>query len=221
MSSSSRVSYREIGGGPHRGIYRSGKRTVSGSRCDHHWKRRRIGGGTLGFQRRNRGEKYFASRIPVISAVGHETDFSISDYAADCRAETPTAAAVMAVPDTSEMMRQAETWRLDTEIRMRRILELCGARLQACRPEIFLRTLQEQVNRRENDAAWLDREISEGLKNLLIIYEYETERSFMKLEAGSPQKIIARGYAAVRDPADGHPVSSSLGYCRAQRWKSS
>ncbi len=153
----------------------------------------------------------FASRIPVISAVGHETDFSISDYVADCRAETPTAAAVMAVPDTSEMMRQAETWCLDTEIRMRRILELCGARLQACRPEIFLRTLQEQVNRRENDAAWLDREISEGLKNLLIIYEYETERSFMKLEAGSPQKIIARGYAAVRDPADGHPVSSSLG----------
>ena len=49
----------------------------------------------------------FASRIPVISAVGHETDFSISDYVADCRAETPTAAAVMAVPDTSEMMRQA------------------------------------------------------------------------------------------------------------------
>lgn len=153
----------------------------------------------------------FASRIPVISAVGHETDFSISDYAADCRAETPTAAAVMAVPDTSEMMRQAGEWYVQTGVRMRRVLELCQAKLQSCRPEIFLRTLQEQVNRRENAADWLNREIAEKMKNILAAYEFETEKEFLKLEAGSPQKIIARGYAAVRKPEDGRPVSSVRG----------
>ena len=84
----------------------------------------------------------FASRIPVISAVGHETDFSISDYAADCRAETPTAAAVLAVPDTSEMIGRAEEWKLQMNARMHRILELGEIRLQACRPEVFLRTLK-------------------------------------------------------------------------------
>ena len=106
--------------------------------CDHHGPRRRIGRGTLGFQRRNRSEEYFLPRgFPVISAVGHETDFSISDYAADCRAETPTAAAVLAVPDTSEMIGRAEEWKLQMNARMHRILELGEIRLQACRPEVF------------------------------------------------------------------------------------
>ena len=153
----------------------------------------------------------FASRIPVISAVGHETDFSISDYAADCRAETPTAAAVLAVPDTSEMIGRAEEWKLQMNARMHRILELGEIRLQACHPEVFLRTLKEQVVIRENDAAWLDREISEGIRDFLITYEHEAEKENLRLEAGSPQRIISRGYAAVRDSETGEMISAVRG----------
>ena len=52
----------------------------------------------------------YRSRIPVISAVGHEIDFTIADFVADRRAETPTAAAEMAVPDIRELMQRAESW---------------------------------------------------------------------------------------------------------------
>ena len=58
----------------------------------------------------------YGSDIPVISAVGHETDFTISDFAADRRAETPTAAAQMAVPDTKELRDRIEA--LCTEMKL-------------------------------------------------------------------------------------------------------
>ena len=95
--------------------------------------------------------------------------------------------------------------------RMHRILELGEIRLQACRPEVFLRTLKEQVVIRENDAAWLDREISEGIRDFLITYEHEAEKENLRLEAGSPQRIISRGYAAVRDSETGEMISAVRG----------
>jgi exodeoxyribonuclease VII large subunit len=51
----------------------------------------------------------FASRIPIISAVGHEIDFTISDFVADLRAPTPSAAAELAVPDRNEILAQIES----------------------------------------------------------------------------------------------------------------
>lgn len=151
-----------------------------------------------------------ASEIPVISAVGHETDFSISDYAADARAETPTAAAAMAVPDTAELARNAADWMEQLRRRASLLLELCESRLASCRPDVFVRILRERVRYFESETEALQRELFQRAEQRVLRLEQETEKRLVELEAGNPQRIIARGYAAVRT-ADGSPVTSVRG----------
>ena len=81
------------------------------------------GGGTLedlwAFNDENVARTIFKSRLPVISAVGHETDFTISDFVADLRASTPTAAAELAVPDIMEIQHQL----IEADLRLKRSLK--------------------------------------------------------------------------------------------------
>lgn len=67
----------------------------------------------------------YRSRIPVISAVGHEIDFTIADFVADRRAETPTAAAEMAVPNIRELMQRAESWQNSLMADLKKKSQLC------------------------------------------------------------------------------------------------
>ena len=140
----------------------------------------------------------FDSRIPVISAVGHETDFSISDYAADRRAETPTAAAVMAVPDTAQMGQQAQEWMRRIGARMRLIFDISESWLTSYRPEVFVRMLKDRIRSCESDISALDRGMHQKMESLMLSLAHEVEKRHIMLEAGSPDRIIARGYAAVR-----------------------
>ena len=158
-----------------------------------------------------------ASEIPVISAVGHETDFSISDYAADARAETPTAAAAMAVPDTAELARSAADWMEQLRRRASLLLELCESRLASCRPDVFVRILRERVRYFESETEALQRELFQRAEQRVLRLEQETEKRLVELEAGNPQRIIARGYAAVRTADGGSPVTSSRGIEAGQR----
>ncbi len=148
----------------------------------------------------------FASDIPVISAVGHETDVSIADHVADRRAPTPSAAAEIAVPDRAEEaarvagLRQATNQQIDS-----RLLELSqrGAlnreRLERAAPHPP--TMQVELTRR-------NRELDQAVERQLALLRAAHSAAASRLSALNPRATLQRGYAIVSD-ADGQVVASA------------
>ena len=116
----------------------------------------------------------FASEIPVISAVGHEVDFSICDFAADARAETPTAAADMAVMDTHQL-------REDIEKSRQMLITSAGQKIASERR--VLDTGRELLRT--------------GMKARIAEARSEVEKALIILRENDPRSIFSKGYAAV------------------------
>lgn len=147
----------------------------------------------------------YASKIPVISAVGHETDYTVCDFVADLRAPTPSAAAELAVPD-SNALKEA------LEMKKAKLFSLVNGQIGKKRESLL--TLQKS-GALKNPAL----RIADDRKTLLYFGErldkasqrlLEKERESLmrlsyKLDALSPLKVISRGYAAVFK--DGEPVT--------------
>src|SRR2546421_1659448 len=149
------------------------------------------------------------SRIPVISGVGHETDFTIADFVADYRASTPTAAAAAAVPDI-------EGWRSDILDKQQLLADVI---------EDYLGDLQEQLERtyyeleRASPRGLLDRRrqqlddvtslLQSHLQHILSLQNERLRGTALRLHALSPLLTIARGYAVVRRDVDGRIVTST------------
>lgn len=121
----------------------------------------------------------FASEIPVISAVGHETDFSISDFVADVRAETPTAAADMAVMDTTELYNEIVNNR-------RRLCDSMSYKLKSERKLLESRTELLRTNMINKASQTRD----------------TIEKALITLRENDQRNIFAKGYSAVLDDND-------------------
>src|SRR5207248_2060845 len=148
------------------------------------------------------------SRIPVITGVGHETDFTIADFVADYRASTPTAAAAAAVPDIAD-------WRADVLGYQQALVELMGERLSDLReklerterdlhrasPQRQLEGLQQQLD----DTTAL---LQTRMQHLLSLRGERLRSAALRLHSLSPLLTIARGYAVVRRDADDTIVTS-------------
>lgn len=141
---------------------------------------------------------YFCG-TPVISAVGHETDFTICDFVADLRAPTPSAAAELAVPEKTELLSA---------------LDAFGARLQNAalrsveRKRVLLDTLSVKkcftsprymTDRLNEELALLDRHISVSMEHRLTSEKQSLGAISARLAALNPMNVLARGYAAVFD----------------------
>ncbi len=149
-----------------------------------------------------------ACRIPLISGVGHETDFTLADFAADLRAPTPTAAAELATPDRFDLRRDLlETHRHlhslgRAQIALRRrTLEQAAARLERTHPARLIRSHQQRLD-----------EFSERL-TLLTRHRLQLARADLqtlaaRLRTLDPQRTLERGYALVTDSA-GHLIRSA------------
>ena len=149
-----------------------------------------------------------ASRIPVISAVGHETDFTICDFVADMRAPTPSAAAELAVPETGELLHRFAA----LTDRMRRLLRSVAEnkrhKLQGLadrpvfrKPEALLGEKQMRVLA---DAEHLTAACRSHLQGEMAAFREKTAR----LHALSPLAVLSRGYCAAFDE-EGRAISST------------
>ena len=139
----------------------------------------------------------FNSEIPIISAVGHETDFTIADFVADLRAPTPSAAAELAVPDIYEVKQKIISYKDRLRISLLKKIEIMKLRYEKC---ISSSVFKEPTRKINENYIKIDMYIKQ-LDNL-INQKYKNEKTryvelVSKLDALSPLKTLSRGYSLV------------------------
>lgn len=140
-----------------------------------------------------------SSAIPVISAVGHETDVTLCDFVADLRAPTPSAAAELAVPDRVELGRLLDA-------RERLLCEMLTARIASARARVSalssarsLRSPMAYLDDRRMSLTYLAEKLERGIGVTLMAQRGRFAALCSKLEALNPLGVLSRGYAAVFD----------------------
>ena len=170
------------------------------------------GGGSIedlwAFNNEDLAHAIYHCQTPVISAVGHETDFTICDFVADLRAPTPSAAAELAVPEKNELRAALAGCkaRLDTDIK--RVIERDRKELATLSEKKCFRSAQYLTDRLNEELAFLDRRITSELSRILQTERQALAAQASRLAALNPMNVLARGYAAVFDEA-GHVVTSA------------
>ncbi|MFA7205050.1 MAG: exodeoxyribonuclease VII large subunit [Saccharofermentanales bacterium] len=148
------------------------------------------------------------SEIPVISAIGHETDFTICDFAADLRAPTPSAAAELAVPNRTDITELLFSSKNSMNLSLTRKLEYSKLRLQnilvssiISKPEIIWKERKELIsNHTDRITSSVERKLNDFKKRL--------DLATGALESLNPVKVIRRGYAIVRNNNSGKQMNS-------------
>lgn len=143
----------------------------------------------------------YASKIPVVSAVGHEVDFSISDFVADVRAATPSAAAELVAPEVAEVKRQLQSLAIQSIRQLQRLLQTQHDRLRRVATSYGLRQPLDQVRQRSQQLDDLQRRLQLALQNRLAIWKQQLKAKEQRLRALSHEHILQRGFAIVyREP---------------------
>lgn len=141
----------------------------------------------------------FDSDIPIISAVGHETDFTIADFVADLRAPTPSAAAELAVPSQAELMDKFDNVYSHLRTSVKRILE--NRRLLLCR-YAESQTLKNPILKINEQRMYVDhicKMMEKSISGKMSEKKQGLALALSKLEALNPLAVISRGYSVAKD----------------------
>ncbi|MBO4353571.1 MAG: exodeoxyribonuclease VII large subunit [Clostridia bacterium] len=138
-----------------------------------------------------------AMTIPTISAVGHETDFTLCDFAADKRAPTPSAAAETAVPDTRELTQKFENVSRKMELIETQQIKIYRERLARLSQSRALTNQEAVINDKRLALDVLESALFDKMKNAAESKKARLAAICAKLEALNPMSVISRGYSAV------------------------
>ena len=147
------------------------------------------------------------SEIPVISAVGHEPDVTISDFVADCRAATPSNAAELVSPDQAELRKFLRQMQTRMEEAAGKKLALSRSRLDALASKRVLQSPENYLLDRRQTLDTVQKELLAAARHSLDRKKQTFVRLTAGLDAMSPLKVLSRGYGLVRDK-DGNVVRS-------------
>ena len=149
------------------------------------------------------------SEIPVISAVGHEIDWALTDFAADLRAPTPSAAAELVSESLGRLAEVAASLGSTLNEEVRRRLERSRALVSQFDPESlelrFRRVLQPRLQRFDD----LKEELVLGMRDALVRSRHRCDLASLSIHSASPQAVLERGYAVVRRVDTGRAVRNS------------
>jgi len=139
----------------------------------------------------------YASKIPIISAVGHETDFTLADFAADVRAATPSQAAELAVPDRSELVRYVDSLSARLVQITKRQLQNKRLRLNAALQSTALRAPQQLLAERRQRLDKASLRLQQLMEAALKQRRHRLELALGKLDMLSPVHVLRRGYGLI------------------------
>ncbi len=149
----------------------------------------------------------FECRVPVISAVGHETDTTIADYVADLRAPTPSAAAELAVYDFAQYCELVRMMRVTLHVRMREQIRQSLQRTEQLAVRLGYLNPQAVLNSKKQYTADLEEKLAQRMALLVQNSRHRIQLLAGRLEAGSPVKKLSQGFSFVTDES-GTPVTS-------------
>ena len=139
----------------------------------------------------------FDSKIPIVSAVGHETDFTISDFVADLRAPTPSAAAELVIPNVKDILLKLKEYESRQKIALNRKIQIMKLRYEKClNSKVFKEPLQK-INERYMMLDIKVRQMESYINQKYINEKAKAIKLIAKLDALSPLKTLSRGYSII------------------------
>lgn len=137
----------------------------------------------------------YNSELPVISAVGHETDFSISDFVADLRAPTPSAAAELAVPDIDELKIKLSSYNNRYKVALKKQVEYKRLKYEKCMTRRVFKEPLQRINESYLHVDTQTKNIENKFKLKIMQKRSEFQNVVEKIDALSPLKTLSRGYS--------------------------
>ncbi len=150
----------------------------------------------------------YDSEIPIISAVGHETDFTIADFVADLRAPTPSAAAELAVANIEDVRETLKLYNNRYKVALKKKIELMRLSYEKCMARPAYKNPTQKIN---EQYMVIDMKVK-ALQNSMMLKLKEAKTSFVKetakLDSLSPLKTLTRGYSIVTKQESGKVIKS-------------
>lgn len=137
----------------------------------------------------------YDSKIPIISAVGHETDFSISDFVADLRAPTPSAAAELAVPNISDVIYTISNYENRYKTDLKKKVQIMKLRYEKCMTRNVFMNPTQKISEKEMLLDMSVKNISSAINNIINKKNIILVKNITKIDSLSPLKTLSRGYS--------------------------